>query len=137
MISLEQARKDIYQLFSDCLADVTLNNESVGVYDCIPSTDVNQGVIYENRYLEAPTTTLTGETHYYLVQATTSVFSFVDWETTEKICDLLCERLNGKSDNNTFQMIICHSFYYMDFIQAEGFFGIQIDWDIILYGDKQ
>lgn len=136
MISLTQARKDIYQLFSDCLADVTLNNENVSVFDCIPSTEVNQGVIYENRYLEAPTTTMTGETHYFKVQCTTTVFSFHDWETTERICDILCERLSGKADNDTFQMIICHSFYYMDFIQEEGFFGIQIDWDVILYGNK-
>lgn len=137
MISLSKARKDIFQLFTDCLADVTLNDKSVPVYDCIPPSDVNQGVLYENRYLEQPTTTMTGETHYHLVQCTTTVFSFIDWETTEKICDLLCERLNGKGDNDTFQMIICHSFYYMDFVEEEGFFGIQIDWDIILYGNEQ
>ena len=128
MISLSKARKDIFQLFTDCLADVTLNNQSVPVYDCIPPSDVNQGVLYENRYLEQPTTTMTGETIYHLVQCTTTVFSFVDWETTEKICDLLNKRL---------QMIICHSFYYMDFVEEEGFFGIQIDWDIILYGNEQ
>ena len=118
MISLSKARKDIFQLFTDCLADVTLNDQSVPVYDCIPPSDVNQGVLYENRYLEQPTTTMTGETIYHLVQCTTTVFSFVDWETTEKICDLLNKRLNGKGDNDTFQMIICHSFYYMDFVSA-------------------
>ena len=92
MISLSKARKDIFQLFTDCLADVTLNDKDVPVYDCIPPSDVNQGVLYENRYLEQPTTTMTGETHYHLVQCTTTVFSFIDWETTEKICDLLCKR---------------------------------------------
>ena len=44
MISLSKARKDIFQLFTDCLADVTLNDQSVPVYDCIPPSDVNQGV---------------------------------------------------------------------------------------------
>ena len=72
MISLVKARKDIFQLFTDCLADVTLNNQSVPVFDCIPPSDVNQGVLYENRYLEQPTTTMTGETIYHLVQCTTT-----------------------------------------------------------------
>ena len=99
MISLVKARKDIFQLFTDCLADVTLNDQSVPVYDCIPPSDVNQGVLYENRYLEQPTTTMTGETHYHLVQCTTTVFSFIDWETTEKICDLLLVICNFKSSS--------------------------------------
>ena len=41
MISLSKARKDIFLLFTDCLADVTLNDQSVPVYDCIPPSDVS------------------------------------------------------------------------------------------------
>lgn len=127
MISYSKARKDAYQLFVDCANEI-----DVKVFDCIPNTNVSKGAIFEIRYTGTPITPIDGiSTQLNVLQCTLTVFSFESWEVTEQICDQLAT-LSGKGDKNTFQMIILKSNYYMDFIEAEGFFAIQMDFDIIL-----